>query len=331
MDLALADQVGGQRGVQQHLDHRAAALAVRGRHQLLGDDGLEVQRQVHPHLAVPVGGEEVDDPLQRLVGVVGVQGGQAQVAGFGEGHGVIHGLAGANFADHDDIRRLAQGVLQGRLEGVGVQPHLALGDDAALVLVDELDRVLDGDDVAGGVLVAVADHRRQRGRLAGAGGADEDHQPALGHRQLLEDFRQLQLFDGRDVGLDAAQHHAHQVALVEGADPEAADAAGADGEVALVVLGELAALLLAHHREHGLAGLFRREGVLGDRQDLAVDLHRGGDASGDEEVGGALFHHESQQFVEFHGPSWPDHVVCGRARGPCGASVALPGQRFNDL
>ncbi len=245
--LALADQVGGQRGVQQHLDHRPPPLAVGGRHQLLGDDGLEVQRQVHPHLAMTVGREEVDDPLQRLVGVVRVQGRQAQVAGLGEGHGVVHGLPRAHLADHDHVRRLAQGVLQRHLEGVGVQPHLALGDDAALVLVDVLDRVLDGDDVPGGVLVAVADHRRQRGGLAGAGGADEDHQAALGQRQLLEDFRELQLFQGRDVGLDPAQYHAHQVALVEGTDPEAADAAGADGEVALMVLGEIAALLLVHH------------------------------------------------------------------------------------
>ena len=46
--------------------------------------------------------------------------------------------------------------------------------DAVLVRVHVLDRVLDGDDVAVRVLVAVADHRRERGRLARAGAADED-------------------------------------------------------------------------------------------------------------------------------------------------------------
>ncbi|MCY1435404.1 hypothetical protein D9M71_514990 [compost metagenome] len=257
----------------------------------------------------------MDDPLQRLVGVVGVQGRQAQVAGFGEGHGVVHGFPRADFADHDHVRRLAQGVLQRHFEGLGVQPHLALGDDAALVLVDELDGVFDGDDVAGGILVAIADHRRQRGGLTGTGGTDEDHQAALGHRQLLEDFRQLEVVDGRDVGFDAAQDHADQVALVERADPETADTTGADGEVALVVLGELAALLLAHHREHGLAGLLRRQGTLGHRQQLAVDLHGRRDASGDEQVGSALLHHQSQQFVEFHRDTRLDHAIRNRILG----------------
>ena len=66
-------------------------------------------------------------------------------------------------------------------------PDFAVRDHAALVLVHVLDRVLDRDDVAAGLLVAVADHRRQRGRLARAGAADQDHQAALGQHDLLED------------------------------------------------------------------------------------------------------------------------------------------------
>ena len=66
---------------------------------------------------------------------------------------------------------------------VGVEADLALGDDALLVRVDELDRILDGDDVAGGGLVAVVDHGRQGGRLARAGGAGDQHQAALGERR----------------------------------------------------------------------------------------------------------------------------------------------------
>ncbi len=154
--------------------------------------------------------------------------------------------------------------------------------------------------MAAAVLVAVTDHRRQRGGLAGTGSPDEQHQAALGQRQLLEDFRQLEFVDGRDIGLDPAQHHAHQVALVEGADTETTDTTGADGEVALMVLGKVAALCFVHHTQHGLAGLLRRHGVLGHRHDLAIDLHRRRDASGDEQVGAAFFHHQAQQFFEFH-------------------------------
>ena len=52
------------------------------------------------------------------------------------------------FANHDDVRRLAQRVLQRVLPAIGVDADFALGDDAALVAVHVLDRVFDGDDVA---------------------------------------------------------------------------------------------------------------------------------------------------------------------------------------
>jgi hypothetical protein len=52
------------------------------------------------------------------------------------------------------------------------------------VLVDEFDRVLDGDDVTLAVAVAVVDQRCQRGGLAGAGTADKNDQAAQGHRDV---------------------------------------------------------------------------------------------------------------------------------------------------
>src|SRR5215472_3466224 len=107
--------------------------------------------------------EEIDDAVERLVGAVGVQRREHQVAGLGELDAVLHGVAVADLTDQDDIRRLAQGVLEGVGPRLGVYAHLTVSDDAALVGVHVLDRVLDGDDVAAGLLVAVADHRRERG------------------------------------------------------------------------------------------------------------------------------------------------------------------------
>ena len=56
-------------------------------------------------------------------------------------------------------------------EGLRVGADLALVDDALLVAVEELDRVLDRHDVLLARLVDLVDHRRQRGRLARAGRA----------------------------------------------------------------------------------------------------------------------------------------------------------------
>ncbi len=71
-----------------------------------------------------------------------------------------------------------------------------------------------------------------------------------------------------------AQHHADLVALVEAAHAEASDVGHADREVALVRLLELLALLRIHHAQHQVTRLLRRERLLGDRRDLAVDLDR---------------------------------------------------------
>jgi len=70
------------------------------------------------------------------------------VPGFGVVDGGFHGLQVADFPDEDHIGGLAQGVLQGAGIPVGVDAHLPLGDDGHFVVVDELDGVFDGHDIA---------------------------------------------------------------------------------------------------------------------------------------------------------------------------------------
>jgi hypothetical protein len=73
------------------------------------------------------------------------------------------------------------------------------------------------------VLVAVVDHRRQRGRLAGAGGADHQDQAALFHDDVLQDRRQAEGLEFRDVDRDVAHHQGRRAALEEAGEPEVAD------------------------------------------------------------------------------------------------------------
>src|SRR5690606_5367487 len=70
--LAAADQVADHRRVDQHL-HGRQALAVRPDPQASGELRLQVHGQVHQHVLVRRLREEVEDALQGLVGVVGVQ------------------------------------------------------------------------------------------------------------------------------------------------------------------------------------------------------------------------------------------------------------------
>ena len=80
-----------------------------------------------------------------------------------------------------------------------------------------------GEDVAGPVGVAVVDHRGQRRRLAGAGRAGDQHEPALLHDEIEQHRRQPQLVERRDVAAHVADHQRDGAALAEDVDPEVAD------------------------------------------------------------------------------------------------------------
>ena len=101
--------------------------------------------------------EEVDNPIQCLVCVVGMKGRQYEMPGICKDDGVFHRLAGADLTDQDDVRCLTKSIFERDLKGLGVYTDLTLGNNAAVMLVHELDRVLDGDDVPAAVSIAVSD------------------------------------------------------------------------------------------------------------------------------------------------------------------------------
>jgi hypothetical protein len=77
-----------------------------------------------------------------------------------------------------------------------------------LMRMQVFHRVFDGQDVPAAVLVAMIDHRRQRGGLARAGGADHQHDTALVHDDRLQHLRQPQFVAGEDAVVEVANHHA---------------------------------------------------------------------------------------------------------------------------
>ena len=110
-----------------------------------------------------MGREDVNDAVNGLRGAGGVQRRQHEVASLGGGDGGGNGFKVAHLADEDDVRILAQDVAQRGGEGAGIGADLALDDDAALVAMQELDRVLDGNDMASARAVDLINHRRQGG------------------------------------------------------------------------------------------------------------------------------------------------------------------------
>src|SRR4029077_16887619 len=93
----------------------------------------------------------------------------------------------AHFADEDDVGILTERGGQGGGEVGGVDFDFALVDEAALVAVQKLDGVLDGDEVVGAIGVDAVDHGGERGGLTGTGGAGNQNQAALLFANAIDD------------------------------------------------------------------------------------------------------------------------------------------------
>ncbi|MNE38104.1 hypothetical protein D3C80_1319880 [compost metagenome] len=186
------------------------------------------------------------------------------------------------------------------MEAAGIHADLTLVDDRLLVPVHVLHRILDGDDVAAVVAVAVVDQRRQRGGLARAGAADEQHQTALLEDHVEQHRRQLEILEARDIQLDVARDDGYLVALLEDVDPETADVGQRDGQVHLQLALEIDPLLGIHHLGGDLRHVARHQHVLAQGAQHAVELGAGRRAGRKVEVGSILTGQDAQHFRDVH-------------------------------
>ena len=86
--------------------------------------------------------------------------------------------------------------------------------------------------------------------------------------------------------------------LNERRDAKAPDAGRVDRELALFGFLELRRLPIVHDRAHQLAGVLRRERLVGYRQHAAVDLERRGKLGGEKQVRALFAEQQPQQIVD---------------------------------
>ena len=180
-----------------------------------------------------------------------------------------------------------------------VGADLALVDDALAVPVQELDRVLDREDVLGARVVDAVDQRGEGRRLAGAGRAGHEHEPARLLAQVVEALGHLELLERADARGDEAERSADARALEVGVDAEAGEPGDRVGEVELAV--GLEGLLLARVEDavDQVAHFLRRERVLvGDALDLAAQAHDRRRADGEVEVRCVGLDHLREEVVD---------------------------------
>ena len=73
--------------------------------------------------------------------------------------------------------------------------NLPLVHQAFLMIVEILDRILDGDDVLRPLFVDLVEHGRERGGLAAAGRSSDEHEAARLVADLSHDGREPELFE----------------------------------------------------------------------------------------------------------------------------------------
>ena len=199
LDLRLADQVANRVVGDQDLERGDTPASVGGRHEVLRDDALQRRGELDAHLVLLLGGEDVDDAVDRLRRALSVQRREDEVAGLGGGQRGADRLEVAHLADEDHVGVLAERGAQGLGERRRVGADLALVDDAGAMPVEKLDRILDREDVLVPRAVDVVEQRGERRRLAGAGRAGDEDETARLLGELVQPGRHVELLERLDV------------------------------------------------------------------------------------------------------------------------------------
>ena len=268
-----------------------------------------------------LGREEGDQAVDRRRDVRGVDRREDEMAGFGGLERGVDSFEIAHLADHDHVGILAERGAQGVGERGGIGPDFALRDDAAVVGEHELDRILDGHDLALALTVDLVEHRHQGRRFTHARRSRHEDEAAANLSDVAEDRRKIQIREGLDLQRDHPQHDVEITPLARNVDSESTLARQLEGEVAFVEIEFLAEGVVLDQDADDLFGVLRRQNLVAKLDELAVEAIERQVADLEMDVGRALLETESEQPVQlfpFHRRSFTTGL-----RGPLGRAVGM--------
>ncbi len=196
------------------------------------------------------------------------------MAGLCRGECRGHRLRVAHLTDQDHVRVLPECALERGLESLRVEPDVALGHHASLVVVADLYRVLDGQDVTVTGLVDVVDHRGERRGLPRSDPTGHEDQAARLLGEEPDDRGKTELFDVANLEPDVAQHEADRSLLANAFTRKRPTPGISYAKSASLVAANSRAWCLGHHLDGECLDRFGRErGVVGAHQ-ATVDSER---------------------------------------------------------
>ncbi len=232
-----------------------------------------------------------------------MEGSEYEQAGFGCCESEGNGLQVTHFANKDDVGIFAQGGFETGWKGFRMFGNFALCDDAFLVAVNELDRLLYRHDVAGEVGVDVVNEGRKRGAFPRSGRACHEHNAAAHVAEGFDDLRHAKVFEGFDFCGNDAEDGAVAVGLLEVIAAETVVLVHLVSEIEVSMFLEALPALgradFAQHVAHFLGG----EGLVAYRNDLAVAADFGRLPFGEVEIRCAALDENLKKLVDV-GHGW---------------------------
>ena len=297
--LPFPDQVGRRRGVDHDfLCHHPTELTgsrILAAAEGLGEHGHETSRELHTDLGLLAWREHIHHAIHRLGSRTGVQRAEHKMTGFSSADGQLDCFQVSHFADEDHIWVFPQCRTQGIGEAPGVFVELALVHQALIALVDEFDRILDGEDVFAAGVIDVIQQCSQGGGLAGTCGSRDQHQAPRTLAGLDHDRRQVQNLDAGDLAAQGPQAGGITALLPVHVHPETGDASESVGAVQFPGLFEGLALAVVQHREDQPVAVLLFQGFLQHRAQFAAETSVGRLSGGDVQIAAACFdqlHHQ---------------------------------------
>src|SRR5215211_8050113 len=260
MVLSLPDEVPHPRGRDQHLAGHDPPLAIVGGDERLGDDALQGVCELRADLMLLVRREDVYDPVNGLRGILSVQRTEDEVSGLRRRYGERDGLEVAHLAYEYHVGVLPKDVLESLGEALGILVDLALVDDALLVFVQELYRVLNAHDVLVPGLVDLVDHGGEGGRFAAPRRACNEDEPARLIGKFLYGLWQPELADALYLAGDGTESRADSAPLEVDVDPEAGASRKRVAEIELPLVLQSLALIVGEEVVDQVARCVGRQG-----------------------------------------------------------------------
>ena len=185
-----------------------------------------------------------------------------------------YGLNVPHFAQHNDVRCLAQGRAQCPRKAGRVSGNLTLAYDALLVRMQVLNRVFDRNNVAAPGGVDLVNQARQRGTFTAAGRSGYQDHAAAEFRKAQDDIRNIALPGIRNTKGHNAACHRQRAALAVGVAAEPTQVTHGKGEIIVPHILQRSFFTMRQfvRTVHQDFNVIRQGSFFRDRNHLSADL-----------------------------------------------------------